>query len=78
VENCNLAYQNASLMAEVLGIGHFYTGFVLAGNHFAFGKSLEKLLSIKGKICAGMAMGYPKHHYPNYIEKLSGRTNLNP
>ena len=27
-QDCNLAYQNGSLMAESLGVAHFYTGFV--------------------------------------------------
>lgn len=27
-QDCNLAYQNASLMAEALGVAQFYTGFV--------------------------------------------------
>lgn len=68
VEDCNLAYQNGSLMAEVLGVGQFYTGFVLNAAQRRKG-ALEKMLGIDGVIHAGMALGMPQFRYPNYIDR---------
>ncbi len=68
VLDANLAYQNASLMAECLGVCQFYTGFVLNAAEMKKGK-LEKLLGIDGQIHAGMAMGMPQFTYPNYIDR---------
>lgn len=67
-EDANLAYQNASLMAESLGVGQFYTGFVLNATRQKRGK-LEKMLGIQGTIRAGMALGMPRFRYPNYIDR---------
>jgi nitroreductase len=67
-EDCQLAYQNASLMAESLGVSQFYTGFVL-GAVKQRNQKLEKLLGINGKIHAGMALGMPLFEYPNYIDR---------
>lgn len=67
-QDANLAYQNASLMAEVLGVSQFYTGFVCSATQQAKGK-LEKQLHIEGVIHAGMALGMPKFRYPNYIDR---------
>ena len=66
--DCNLAYQNASLMAESLGVGQFYTGFVLRASKQRKQK-LEKMLGINGKIHAGMALGMPLFEYANYIDR---------
>jgi hypothetical protein len=67
-EDCQLAYQNASLMAESLGVSQFYTGFVLRviKKH---DQKLEKILGINGKIHAGMALGIPQFEYPNYVDR---------
>lgn len=67
-ENANLSYQNASLMAESLGVAHFYTGFVLSATRLKKGK-LEKELGIKGTMCAGMALGMPKFKYLKYTDR---------
>jgi len=64
-ENANLSYQNASLMAESLGVAQFYTGFVLTATRLNKG-ALEKELGIKGTICAGMALGMPQFKYVKY------------
>ncbi len=67
--DCNLAYQNGSLMAESLGVSQIYTGFLMT----AFGqdkkKRLAKLLGIPGKVHAGMALGQPAFRFPNYIDR---------
>jgi len=67
-EDANLAYQNASLMAECLGVSQFYTGFVLSASKMKKGK-LEKMLGIKGKIQAGMALGMPAFRYLKYVDR---------
>jgi nitroreductase/NAD-dependent dihydropyrimidine dehydrogenase PreA subunit len=67
-DDCQLAYQNASLMAESLGVSQFYTGFVLQATKQKKQK-LEKLLGINGIIHAGMALGMPQFQYPNYIDR---------
>ena len=67
-QDSNLAYQNASLMAESLGVSQFYTGFVCSAAGQA-GHGLEKLLGIDGKIHAGMAMGMPAFRFPNYVDR---------
>jgi len=67
-EDSQLAYQNASLMAESLGVSQFYTGFVVRAIKQRKQK-LEKLLGINGTIHAGMAMGMPLFDYPNYIDR---------
>lgn len=67
--DANLAYQNGSLMAECLGVGHFYTGFVCSAIEQEKKGSLEKALGIDGKIHAGMALGMPLFRYENYIDR---------
>jgi nitroreductase/NAD-dependent dihydropyrimidine dehydrogenase PreA subunit len=70
VEDSNLAYQNASLMAETLGISQFYTGFILMAIRQDKKGKLANLLGIDGKVCAGMALGMPQFRYPNYIDRV--------
>lgn len=68
-QDANLAYQNASLMAESLGVAHFYTGFVCAAAARDKKNRLARLLGIQGTIHAGMALGMPAFPYPNYMDK---------
>ena len=69
-QDSNLAYQNASLMAESLGVAQFYTGFVCVSADID-GKEqrLAKALGISGKIHAGMALGIPSFTFNKYIDK---------
>ncbi len=67
-DDCNLAYQNASLMAESLGVSQFYTGFVLRAVRQKKGK-LEELLGINGTIYAGLALGMPLFECTKYIDR---------
>ena len=68
-QDANLAYQNASLMAESLGVAQFYTGYVCAAAYNDGKKRLNKALGIKGKIHAGIALSMPDFSYPNYMDK---------
>lgn len=74
-QDANLAYQNASLMAESLGVAHFYTGFVCAAAGRDKKKRLARLLDIRGTIHAGMALGMPAFPYPNYMDKKDIRVS---
>lgn len=64
----NLAYQNASLMAESCGVTQFYTGFVLKAISYNKGK-LERMLNIDGEIHAGMAMALPLFRMNKYVDR---------
>lgn len=68
-QDSNLAYQNASLMAESLGIAQFYTGFVCSASELDHRNKFQKLLGIKGTIHAGMAMGMPSFLFERYIDR---------
>jgi len=73
--DANLAYQNASLMAESLHLAHFYTGFVVSAAGEARGK-LEKQLDIRGTIHAGMALGMSDLRYPNMVDRKDIRVSF--
>lgn len=67
--NAHLAVQNASLVCETLGLGAFYTGFVL----FAckVNRAITRLLSLPPhhRIYGGLAIGYPRFHYHHWIDR---------
>lgn len=67
-QDSNLAYQNASLMAEALGVAHFYTGFVCVAAGMKKNR-LQKMLGIEGSIHAGMALGMPAYRFNRYIDR---------
>lgn len=67
-EDSNLAYQNASLMAECLGVSQVYMGFVMTAikeKRSAF----ARLMGIEGEIHAIMALGMPAYRYPKYMDR---------
>lgn len=68
-EDSNLAYQNASLMAECLGVSQIYMGFVLTAIRQDRKATLAKEFGIDGKIHAIMALGMPAFRYPSYIDR---------
>jgi Nitroreductase len=68
-QDANLAYQNASLMAESLGVSQFYTGYVCISVDLDKKKKLAKLLNIKGTIHAGMALAMPAFKFPKYTDR---------
>jgi nitroreductase/NAD-dependent dihydropyrimidine dehydrogenase PreA subunit len=67
--NANLAIQNAALAAESLGVGAFYTGYVL----FACRQEneLNKIMGIPEghDVHGGLALGYPKVKFRRWIER---------
>lgn len=71
MHDSNLAYQNASLMAESHGISQIYMGLITVALKMKGGKSAQKLLGIpKGhQLCALMGLGVPAFHYERYTER---------
>ena len=69
-EDANLACQNASLMAEALGVSQIYMGFVLTAVRQDRRRRLNRMLGIgERRICAILALGMPDFAYPNYIDR---------
>lgn len=69
-EDANLACQNASLMAEALGVSQVYMGFVLTAIRQDRHKRLNRILGLEGRrIAAILALGMPEFLYPNYIDR---------
>jgi nitroreductase/NAD-dependent dihydropyrimidine dehydrogenase PreA subunit len=67
--NANLAVQNAMLIASSLGLGTFYTGYVVAASDRD--KTLRRILElpIKHKVYGGLAIGYPEIMFSKWIER---------
>lgn len=68
-QDANLAYQNASLMAEALGTAHFYTGFLCRAAEMDKKQKLQHILGISSKIYAGMALGMPLFKFNRYTKR---------
>ncbi len=70
-QDCNLAYQNASLMAEAHGISQIYMGLVQTACRFLPNTKVSKMLNLpKGhKMFALMAIGMPAFHYVRYTRR---------
>jgi nitroreductase/NAD-dependent dihydropyrimidine dehydrogenase PreA subunit len=77
--NAQLALQNASLVAHALGIGHFYTGWVLAPCRApmaqAWNRRIPNLLGIphENNLYGALALGYPIPKFRNMIERKPPR-----
>jgi nitroreductase len=73
--NAHLALQNASLVAHSLGIGHFFTGWVVAPCVAPMARSwnarLPSLLGIpqRNGIFGALALGYPVPKFKNWINR---------
>ncbi|MGN0233502.1 MAG: nitroreductase family protein [Bacteroidaceae bacterium] len=70
-QDCNLAYQNVSLMAEAHGISQIYLGLVQTALRFMPRSRVRHLLGLpKGHAPkALMAIGIPRFLYPRYVER---------
>lgn len=75
-QDANLAYQNASLMAESLGVSQFYTGYVCISIELDKNKRLAKLLDIEGTIHAGMALAMPAFKFVKYMDRKNVNLNI--
>ena len=70
-QDCNMAYQNASLMAEAHGVSQIYMGLVQVAFRFIGQRKTEELLHLPPghKPFAIMALGMPAFYYPKYTDK---------
>lgn len=68
-EDANLAYQNASLMAESLGVSQIYMGFVLTAARMGRKNAFARIAGITGRPQAIMALGIPAFRYSKYTER---------
>jgi len=70
-QDCNMAYQNASLMAEAHGVSQIYMGLVQMAFKNMGRKKNERMLHLpkNHKLYALMALGMPAFYYPNYSDK---------
>lgn len=68
-EDANLACQNASLMAQSLGVSQIYMGFVLTAARMAKKNAFARIAGIAGRPHAIMALGMPAFEFPNYPER---------
>lgn len=75
-QDANLAYQNASLMAESLGVAQFYTGYVCISIDLDKKQKLAKLLNIEGNIHAGMALAMPAFKFQKYVDRKDIDINI--
>jgi hypothetical protein len=68
-ENANLALCYAMLTGMSLGLGSFYTGFVVMA--CKNDRAIPQVLSLPDNhhIYGGLAMGYPRFKYKNWIER---------
>jgi nitroreductase len=67
--NAQLAIQNAALMTYSLGLGSFYTGYILVACQRD--KSIYRLINLpeNHKVYGGLAIGYPKFEFKKWIER---------
>ena len=68
-ENATLALCNATLAGMSFGLGSFYTGFVVMACRAD--RAIPQLLSLPDnhQVYGGLALGYPKFKYKNWIER---------
>ncbi len=67
--NANLALQNATFTACSLGLGSFYTGYVVSA--CIHDSAIPGLLGVPGghRVYAGLTLGYPKIGFSSWIER---------
>ena len=68
-DDANLAYQNASLVAESMGVSQFYGGFICGVVRRDKKRIFEKHFSIEGDVQAVMALGMPTVKFHSYIDR---------
>lgn len=74
-QDCNMAYQNASLMAEAHGVSQVYMGLVQMAFKFIGQRRTEQLMNLPPghKPFAIMALGMPAFYYPKYTDKIKNQ-----
>lgn len=71
--NATLALHNATMVIQALGLGCFYTGYLVAAGQAD--KKIRDVLSLPKdhQIYGGLAIGYPKFKYKKWIEKRTAK-----
>ncbi len=67
--NANLALQNGTMAASSLGLGSFYTGYVVTACNRNRGVSGLLQLPKGHKVYGGLALGYPDIKFSQWIER---------
>ncbi|MCR5078154.1 MAG: nitroreductase family protein [Prevotella sp.] len=67
--DANLAYQNASLMAQSLGVSQVYMGYVCSAIRMADPARVAEVFGTQHPIHAVMAFGLPAFRYKRYTER---------
>lgn len=72
--NANLALHNATLVSQVLGIGSFYVGYIVAA--CKRDKHILKLLNMpkNNQVYGALALGYPKLEFHKWPERRPLKT----
>ena len=67
--NANLALQNATFAAQSLGLGSFYTGYVVTGARSD--RAVRRLINLPDghRVFAGLALGYPTIAFSHWIDR---------
>ena len=67
--NANLAIQNGTFIARALGLGSFYTGYVVTA--CGHDKALRRLIDLpRGhRVYGGLALGYPEIEFSRWIDR---------
>lgn len=73
--NANLALQNATFAAQALGIGSFYTGYVVSA--CAYQRNIPDMLRIprNHRVWAGLALGHPRIAFERWIDRTKDDIN---
>ncbi len=71
--NATLALHNAATAASSLGLGSFYTGYVVAV--CAHDRAIPRLVKLPRhqRVYGGLALGYPAIHFGRWIERQPAR-----
>ncbi len=71
MHDCNLAYQNASLMGEAHGVSQVYMGLVWTALKYMGKARTRRLLGLPEghRLCALMGIGMPAFRYLRYTER---------
>jgi nitroreductase/NAD-dependent dihydropyrimidine dehydrogenase PreA subunit len=72
--NAALAVENATFTASSLGLGSFFTGYVVSA--CSLNKKLPRLLELPKhhRVYGGLALGYPGIEYSRWIERNPAQT----
>ena len=67
--NANLALQNATYIARSLGVGSFYTGYVVTA--CGYKKTIRQLIGLPPghRVYGGLALGYPLMEFSRWIDR---------